>query len=181
MLATVRKYNQRLASKYSNAKAETDEIKDDWKAWIERIEGNRFSTLDSDAKKQFYLKLIESFYEQNQDLREVIALKELVNNNEGKIKVVSALLAVNSKPGSPQGNGQQFSLNASIQFDSVEDRIREAEEEANRLETEIKNVNAKTANLEKEIKRCRAPFDGRDVDAEIKAAENKIRELEERL
>jgi hypothetical protein len=181
VLATLRRHSQKLIAKLQNAKAEADEIRDEWSVWIERIEGDKFSTLDSEAKKHFYLRLIESFYEQNQDLREMISIKNEVNNNQGKIKVVNSLLSKSSKQGSPSEVAQQSYMNESALFDTVEDKIREAEEENNRLNIEIRNANSKIANLEKEIKRCKACFEGRDIDAEIKAAENKIRELEEQL
>lgn len=137
--------------------------------------------MDPEARKRFLLKVIEMVHEQNQDIKEVINIKNLVNDNEGKVKVMTTLIHSPTRPSSPRETATASFMNESVQFDSLEDKIREAEDENSHLDAEIKALNAKYSTLEREVKRSRQAFDGRDIDEEIKAAEKKIRQLEDRL
>lgn len=182
MYSAVRKYNHKLVAKLKTAQSEAKDYKEEWADLISQIESGSFCQMDSESKKRFYLKLIEMMYEQNQDLTVFINLKHQVNDNRGKMNVVSSLLNSQTRPNSPKGtHAPTFDADDSIILDSLEDKIREAEEESQSLDTELKVLTNKTTTIEKEIKRSKEDFEGRDIDNEILQCKRKLQELEDRL
>lgn len=158
-----------------------DETRAGWSHLIQEFEAGKFPGMDENARKRFYLKVIERIHEENNNIKEVIELKNLVNNNEGKIKVVNSLFSCATRPSSPQQSPPPQSVASSLHILSLEDNIKEAEEESQNLESEINSVKKKYSTIEREVKRAKEGHDGRDIDAEISELRKRIRELEDHL
>ena len=170
-----------MTAKLKTTESEAKEYKTIWDSLVAQIEKGSFDSMDSDSRKRFYLKIIEMMYGKNQLLTEFIDVKNQVNDNKGKLIVVGSLLNVQTKPNSPKGSQPTFDPNDSAFLDSIEDKIREAEEESQILDTELKVLTNKTSTIEKEIKRTKDDFEGRDFDSEIIQYKRKLKELEDRL
>ena len=170
-----------MVEKLKTTESETKEWKTVWDSLVAQIEKGSFDSMDSGSKKRFYLKIIEMMHEKNQLLTEIINLKTHVNDNKGKLIVVGSLLNAQTRPNSPKASHPTIDPNDSVFLDSIEDKIREAEEESQILDTEFKVLTNKTSTIEKEIKRTKEDFEGRDIDSEIIQCKRKLKELEDRL
>lgn len=175
---TVRRYNHKLNSRLHTTKLETTVYKDQWTSVLSQIEAGKLDSATSESKKVYFLKLIEMFYEQNLLAKELISLKNLVNNNGGKLEVLRSLLGQTKS--APEISNEEHA-HQQEQIEGIEDLIREAEEQSFGLDSELRSLNSKTANLEKEIKKTSEGSQGRNIDEEIRVAERKIRVLEEML
>lgn len=175
--AAMRKYNLKLAKKLDDQKQQTSEARKKWELMRKSLEGAPDKSLDEVCRKQIYLQLIASLYEQTQMLDALIRLKHLVNDNEGKMTVVRAKVhGIHEEPSATQTDDE-----VEQQVEDMEDKLRELEDASSHIDTEVNALRNKTSMIEREVKKCKADVDIDQIDREIADARRKIDKLEDML
>ena len=144
------KYNRKLESKLQISTIEIEKEKQEYQTIIDKIQSGAYGDTNSDSNSVFYLSMISMIYEHSQTLKEVIGIKNLVNQNSGKIMVVRSLLGNELNPN--VSGISPTNLDDSM-LDTFEDRMRSAEDTLADTEAEIKAIRAKIVHAEKEIKK----------------------------
>ena len=126
----------------------------------------------------FYLLFISHLYEQDQNMSEVIKIKNLVNDNSVKVKVVQSLLGLTTDVHTTSTLLLGVDDEAT---DKLYAKVKAEEESLFAKEIEINALVSKTINSEKEIKKCKSETSIESIDSEIRAAKQKIELLESML
>lgn len=133
------------------------------------------------------LVLIDYFKSQNESISEVASLKEKLNNNEIKARVLSSLLEQSSSPQvlqadlepapQPQEDQEEALHLAGLQ-------VSQEEEKSQQLDTELRNLRARNTMIQKEAKKNQDAvrlLEAENLDSRILDLTTQIREIEEEL
>jgi len=102
MVDTIRKYNQRVSKKITEFREDNMELLEQRRRYEETFDNETYMAglgADEIVHRQFILNVISYYQSMNDQLKEIIDLKNQVNNNEGKIAVLKALLGENLPDG----------------------------------------------------------------------------------
>lgn len=134
------------------------------------------------------LVLIDYFKSQNESISEVASLKEKLNNNEIKARVLSSLLEQSSNP---QDVLQAHLEPAPQPLEDQEEALHSAglqvsqeEEKSQQLDTELRNLRARNTMIQKEAKKNQDAvrlLEAESLDSRIADLTSQIREIEEEL
>ena len=151
-----------------------------WTKFQENLEEETFR-MDKTAIKIFYLELISYFYELNQQLSSVVALKNKVNQNQIKIIVVRSLIYTDKDSSSPALQNEEEEEDNTDHIEMLKVYIQETEDKGSVLDTEINTLKARTANLEREVRRCKEITQEDDLDTQITKLNERISFLKHKL
>lgn len=99
MVDTIRKYNQRVSKKITEAREDNMELLEQRRRYEETFDNENYMAgigADEIVHRQFILNVISYYQSLNDQLKEIIDIKNLVNNNEGKMAVLKSLLNMDS-------------------------------------------------------------------------------------
>lgn len=193
MLAAIEKYNYsvevmmeqlRKVSQDSKIKSRFSELEESLGS-VEAAKKGSFSDLksanDSAVLAKALRKIIIYFSELNEQLAEVVDLKQDANNNEMKMKILEELI---NKPDDQILSSSDVQTESPAEVEELQKDIQEMTESNQRLETDLKNLTSRNQVVEKEIKKMADFMEKAGKGAQEETAENleqKIEELEKEL
>lgn len=139
---------------------------------------------------QVLLVLIDFYKTQNESIAEVVALKEKLNNNDIKVEVLSRLLDSDAAQTgnilpvekTPLHQPQEEEDEEVLQ--SANEQLAQEQERSQQLETELKNLRARNAMIQKEIKKNQDTIrlmEAENFDSRIVDLMNQVNEIEEEI
>lgn len=208
MVDLIQKYNQKLARRIQEIKSSNSEILEELYKLEEKFTNNTYQVglgAEPAVHRQFLLSVMSHFHMQNQELKELVNLKNQLNNNHVKMSLYREIIGTSS-PSAHQKPGQNVSQReerASVhtatfgeistdtipggleaESESLQEELRAKNEETTRLAMDLKNIVTRTQMLEKELKKTRdlnkAKAD-ENLGKKILDLEQQVRDIQEDL
>lgn len=196
MVDMMRRYNQRVSKKIAEMKEDNMELLEQRRRYEETFDSETYMAgigADEIVHRQFILNVISYYYSMNEQIRELIALKSLVNQNEGKMKVLNALLGVSPQTGSQAGSPKlakadspkptiQVPTGASVvspPLSELEAMIEAAQAEGARLTNSLTTTQARNKTLSSELAKLSDVSKAKRVEDLDKAIADQTRELDD--
>lgn len=211
MVDLIQKYNQKLQRRMNETKQTNSEIFEQLYKVEENFTNNTYQVglgADPQIHKQFVLSVMSHFHQQNKELKELVTLKNHLNNNSVKMAlyreivegIAPAVGVTNTSTASAGSSKNSPSLvkdsRLSIQTatfgeapeqqdadnESEQEELRVLTEETARLITDISNLGTRTQMLDKELKKTkdftRIKKDD-NLDKKIADLEQQIKDIQE--
>lgn len=158
LLSALKKYNSTLASKMIKEKQKADSSRSNWKELENSLNIKPDGTVDVSIRKQVYLKMMDHLQTLLDSKNMILKIKEQVNNNEGKLKVVRMLVRDSD--------------------DDLLEKIEKIQEEGQQLQKEVEKVKYLNSDIRREIDRATQEVNGsKHLEQQIEDTKRKIAEL----
>lgn len=193
MLKTILKHNDQVSVRLQEAKKASEQSRKKWSQFISQLQN--FPSLKSELESMkvnvshFLLKLISKFNCDNEEIEEVIELKEKLNSNDIKLEALKDLVGHTTQPTASDIRQQEEDrMKKDMEAKEVEElerRIQEEistfEEESSSLDEDLRAMKLKNTGAEKEIKKIKdfiASNSRNASDEDITRLEQQVKELQ---